>query len=411
MLQRKAKVVVRIRPYRDETQSSPYSIPTPTTLTMDERKVIKGQDVKKEHAFRFDHVFNPVATQMEVYETVVKPIIREWTEKGSNGAVFAYGFTGTGKSYSLFGNDIEPGIMVHAAKDLLNVLRGTPWMLRVSMYEIAGDSCFDLLANKSQLKVRTDAYGNVHLRQPGRGSLSLHCISTMEEFLGLWQQAKAARSVGSSTVHDASSRSHGVVDIHVVSDALVEAERRIEEADDELIRLSNEKDDVLRKRIEDAYATMSKDAFMLDPSLLEASRQYGMPYESASAELERRRQEQEDLLTNGDPIHRGSLSFIDMAGCDWEKGTDVQTTIARREQAEINTSLLAVKECFRALSAARVTARIPFRNSPLTQVLKRHFQIGSNITMLATVGVPEQDQDRFIRQSLNTLRYAKLIGA
>lgn len=71
------------------------------------------------------------------------------------------------------------------------------------------------------------------------------------------------------------------------------------------------------------------------------------------------------------------------------------------EGAEINKSLLALKECIRAL--ARRGAHLPFRVSKLTQVLRDSF-VGSNsrICMIAMIS-PGVNSCEY---SINTLRYA-----
>jgi kinesin family protein 2/24 len=62
----------------------------------------------------------------------------------------------------------------------------------------------------------------------------------------------------------------------------------------------------------------------------------------------------------------GKLSFIDLAGS--ERGADTRhaSKQTRMEGAEINTSLLALKEVIRSLE--RKHGHTPFRGSKLTQV-------------------------------------------
>lgn len=68
----------------------------------------------------------------------------------------------------------------------------------------------------------------------------------------------------------------------------------------------------------------------------------------------------------------GKLSFIDLAGN--ERGADTFDNIkqTRMDGSEINKSLLALKECIRALDQSK--GHIPFRGSKLTMVLKDSFQ-------------------------------------
>ncbi|EIE79029.1 hypothetical protein RO3G_03734 [Rhizopus delemar RA 99-880] len=96
----------------------------------------------------------------------------------------------------------------------------------------------------------------------------------------------------------------------------------------------------------------------------------------------------------------GKLSFIDLAGS--ERGADrgdadVKT---RMEGAEINKSLLALKECIRALDQDK--RHTPFRQSKLTQVLKDSFVGNSRTCMIATISPNQSNSEH----TLNTLRYA-----
>lgn len=73
----------------------------------------------------------------------------------------------------------------------------------------------------------------------------------------------------------------------------------------------------------------------------------------------------------------GRLTFIDLAGSERGADTSMACKTTRMEGAEINTSLLALKEVIRALATGSSLTRIPFRGSKLTQVLKESF-VGKN---------------------------------
>ncbi|KAI3649841.1 hypothetical protein MP228_005473 [Amoeboaphelidium protococcarum] len=96
----------------------------------------------------------------------------------------------------------------------------------------------------------------------------------------------------------------------------------------------------------------------------------------------------------------GKFSFIDLAGS--ERGADRGETDSktRMEGSEINKSLLALKECIRALD--QDSKHTPFRQSKLTQVLKDSFVGNSRTCMIATISPNSGNSEH----SLNTLRYA-----
>jgi kinesin family protein 2/24 len=96
----------------------------------------------------------------------------------------------------------------------------------------------------------------------------------------------------------------------------------------------------------------------------------------------------------------GKMSFIDLAGS--ERGADVRETDkqTRMDGAEINKSLLALKECIRAIDQGG--RHTPFRGSKLTQVLKDSFIGNCRTVMIANVGPCASSCEH----TLNTLRYA-----
>lgn len=97
----------------------------------------------------------------------------------------------------------------------------------------------------------------------------------------------------------------------------------------------------------------------------------------------------------------GKLSFIDLAGSERAADTTHSDRQTRMEGAEINKSLLALKECIRALGQNQY--HTPFRGSKLTLVLKDSFiSADSRTVMIANVSPAASNCEH----TLNTLRYA-----
>lgn len=102
-------------------------------------------------------------------------------------------------------------------------------------------------------------------------------------------------------------------------------------------------------------------------------------------------------------LEKARFNFIDLAGSERGADTSSASRATRLEGAEINTSLLALKEVIRALATGGSMTHIPFRGSKLTQVLKDSF-VGDN-TRCCMVACISPDIGN-CEQTLNTLRYA-----
>eukprot|EP01064_Diplonema_japonicum_P033054 TRINITY_DN6424_c0_g4_i2.p1 TRINITY_DN6424_c0_g4~~TRINITY_DN6424_c0_g4_i2.p1 ORF type:complete len:398 (+),score=100.25 TRINITY_DN6424_c0_g4_i2:23-1195(+) len=96
---------------------------------------------------------------------------------------------------------------------------------------------------------------------------------------------------------------------------------------------------------------------------------------------------------------KGVISFIDLAGNERGSDTADADRQTRVEGAEINKSLLALKECIRSLGMGK--SHIPFRGSVLTEVLRDSFLGSSRTTMIAHIS----PSSSCCEHSLNTLRY------
>ena len=96
----------------------------------------------------------------------------------------------------------------------------------------------------------------------------------------------------------------------------------------------------------------------------------------------------------------GKISFIDLAGSERAADTIDTNKQTRIDGAEINKSLLALKECIRALDQDK--KHTPFRGSKLTLVLRDSFMGNCKTLMIANISPCSSCAEH----TLNTLRYA-----
>ena len=105
-------------------------------------------DKTKDKAYQFDHAFSPEETTEHVYDLTVKRVISAVMD-GFHGSCFAYGATGSGKTYTMTGDAEQPGIMPRAISDLFAASTSTKddykWRFSLTYVEIYNERVKDLL--------------------------------------------------------------------------------------------------------------------------------------------------------------------------------------------------------------------------------------------------------------------------
>lgn len=102
----------------------------------------------KEQRFFFDIIFPKVCHTPEVYENTCAHLVPS-VIAGYNACVFAYGTTGSGKTYTMTGTMESPGIMVLILQDLFKAIQekkvDKEFSIKMSYVEIYNEVILDLL--------------------------------------------------------------------------------------------------------------------------------------------------------------------------------------------------------------------------------------------------------------------------
>ncbi|KAI9818166.1 MAG: hypothetical protein M1827_000791 [Pycnora praestabilis] len=175
----------------------------------------------------YDNVFATRDNNAKVYDSSAKRLVRRVME-GYHGTVFAYGMTGTGKTFSMQGTTTSPGVIPLAITDIFSYIRETPhreFLLRVSYLEIYNERIHDLLslatnsgsvgngtAQQEEIKLREDAKRGVYATP-----LREEIVQSPTQLLRVIARGDHARRTASTLFNARSSRSHAVVQIVVES--------------------------------------------------------------------------------------------------------------------------------------------------------------------------------------------------
>ena len=189
------------------------------------------RNTKSEKKWVYDYILIPDCTQEQMYEKVAKKTVLDFTE-GYNGTIFAYGQSGSGKTYSMLGPDsvFETlassaenelyGITPRAVYQIFNIFKdfersGTKWKLTLSYIEIYNEKVKCLLSKKDGLKIRED---------PNEGFVipekeTIDCNSPLSVFEGI-NLASKNRATGATNQNERSSRSHAILQLELIYNSI-----------------------------------------------------------------------------------------------------------------------------------------------------------------------------------------------
>ena len=205
------QVVLRFRPLH-ETEIS-------TGLEIIDRSVIIS-DKNTTHEFTFDYVFTEKSRQDTVYDQVARSAV-ESVCSGYNSTIFAYGCSGTGKTYTMFGEENDLGIIPRACESIFRNMNKEllTWSIKFSFIEIYNENIRDLLNHRnSDLAIRKCEKG-IYIQ-----GLTEKLVYTPEDILYSISEGSKQRSVSSTQVNSVSSRSHALLTITITQTGIDESE-------------------------------------------------------------------------------------------------------------------------------------------------------------------------------------------
>ncbi|KAF7458681.1 putative kinesin-8 [Cryptosporidium felis] len=400
----RVRVVLRVRPNVDGSDDEDI------VDIRNQRKVVISKPGKKNtyllsqqtryYEYTFDHIFPPNSDQETVYNVSTCTFLRNAISNGINFTVFVYGATGTGKTYTIIGNEKNPGIIIRGIGEAFKQLYADKkfnmssrpkeqcnennsgdlhinprFFVTVSYMEIYNETIRDLLnpsnnANSGQYSCEIlEDQSNIQI-----SNLTQLLIEDSKEGIQALNFGNKYRKIEQTAANNVSSRSHAIFQLSIFS---------------------------------------------------EGKKLYGTP--SNSQKFIRSNNYRNDHFPNErlykPPINASTntqlwcrISFIDLAGSERASATQ-NRGIRLTEGAHINRSLLALANCINSLASSTpnidtpvilnqnndVKLHVKYRDSKLTHILKNSLE-GEKclVVMIANIS----PSSKAFEESHNTLKYA-----
>ncbi|KAI0703611.1 P-loop containing nucleoside triphosphate hydrolase protein [Cytidiella melzeri] len=303
--------------------------------------------------YPFDLVFGPEADQGDIYHDVVHPMLDEVTQ-GYNCTLFAYGQTGTGKTYTMQGDltrtpmgnpSAQAGMIPRVLFRLFHQLEssGADYTVKVSFIELYNEELRDLLT--SELAAPIDA------RQP----MSMG-------------GAKDATGPGALKIFDDSSKK-GVFIQGLEECAVKDADHALA-----LLTKGSERRQIAATKFND-HSSRSHSVFSITVHVKETS------------------------SIGDDLLKVGKLNLVDLAGSE-NIGRSGAENKRAREAGMINQSLLTLGRVINALVDR--SSHVPYRESKLTRLLQDSLGGRTKTCIIATISPARSNME----ETLSTLDYA-----
>lgn len=342
------RVVIRCRPLLEDLEANEEAVvrvdqPSQTIQVNNSRRT-----------FTYDHVFGADSTQDELYDRSARHIV-DCVLQGYNGTIFAYGQTGTGKTFTSSG--ISERSFEHIFEHIGASAGDHKFLVRASFYEIYNEEIRDLLVvaakdGKSPAKALPlmkkkgpsgPANRSLKLKETKEGAvvikdLSYFVVNSVEDLKRLKAAGDRQRACGATKMNQRSSRSHTIFTI-TIETTVVSSSKKLEK-------------------------TSSKEIAPLAA------------------------------------VRVGKFHLIDLAGSERQAKTGTTGT-RLKEASNINLSLTSLSLVIAALTDPKAKF-VPYRNSKLTRILSDSLGGNSKTLLIACIGPAKVNLD----ETLSTLRFA-----
>lgn len=395
-------VYCRLRPLDDESEASCVKLISPTVLCLSPPSDAKL--TKPDIHCTFKYIFTGYSSQREVYDYVALPLLKE-VLFGRNALLFTYGITGSGKTFTLTGEQNNPGIMPRVIYTIFNSIGD----IQSPKHMIKSDHL-----NGFELQTEADAEEDRLLEQKQnqrslkrRPNVPRSCTNIYENdgttILAIKENNLYAVFISYTEIYN-----------NTVYDLLDESGAITKTLQSKIIREDSNKNmyvnavcEVEVKSAEEAFElfNLGQKRKRMAQTVLnsESSRSHSI-FNIRVVQLEQ--PPQNGVIAERNVMKVAQLSLVDLAGS--ERTNRTQNTGSRlKEASNINNSLMCLRNCMEILRENQLTGSnrlVPYRDSRLTLLFKNYFEGDGRVEMIVCTSPSCLDYD----ENVQVMRFAEM---
>uniref|UniRef100_A0A6P7GL47 Kinesin-like protein KIF23 n=1 Tax=Diabrotica virgifera virgifera TaxID=50390 RepID=A0A6P7GL47_DIAVI len=398
------KVYSRLIPNNNVDSTTCMEITSPQELCISN----ESKGIRKNTFYKFKHIFPSHSTQKEVFDHIGYPVIEDLLN-GKNGLLFAYGVTGSGKTYTLTGDPNNPGIIPRSINTIFNSIEGfqtNKYLIKtdkLNSFEVQSEDEAkkeQILENKMSMKIPKKGKKADNLAVPffHNDDTKISNLNTSRQYAvfvsyieiynnnvyDLLDDASAGKILQNKILREDVNHNmyvNGVVEIEVKS---------AQEAFELLV--------TGQKKKKTAYTNLNS----------ESSRSHSV-FNLRIVQLEKLNNSNNDIssIDQKRNIVISNLSLTDLAGS--ERSNRTQNTGARlKEASSINNSLMTLRTCLEILRENQLNRGsiklVPYRDSRLTHLFKNYFEGDGSVQMIVCVNPVLAN----LEENLHVMKFAEI---
>ncbi|XP_015434193.1 PREDICTED: kinesin-like protein KIF23 isoform X2 [Dufourea novaeangliae] len=410
------QVYCRLRPMQHSTDAPCMKLISDATIaiTPPESAINFRNSGNKEIQTTFSHVFSSDATQKEVFNVVALPLV-ENVIRGRNSLLFTYGVTGSGKTYTMTGEQQDPGIMPRCLDVIFNSIAN--YQTKKFVFKPDKLNGFDI---QSEADAMLDRQNEFH-------------AGLMSQRNGKSGKVKKAESDGDSnpiTVREVNESQVVTVDQdnayavfvtyveiynNSVYDLLEDEDIRNKTLQSKIVREDGNKNMYVHA-VTEVEVKSSEEAFEVFQC---GQRRRRVAHTALNAESSRSHSvftirlvqapldcEGEQVIQDKRIICITQLSLVDLAGSERTNRTK-NTGQRLREAGNINNSLMTLRSCLEILrenQTQNTNKMVPYRDSKLTHLFKNYFDGEGQVRMIVCANPRANDFD----ETIQVMKFAEM---